>query len=127
MTGICLVAGLLLAPLGDHITLRWQHSIEKQRWEEDYRLEAGALRLTEARVRATGAGMEPPEQAVFKGGEWHYRPALPLLPQLEIRHSPYVEPYTLCTASHCAPVTAWLPGLPEEAILVLKPCEVDGG
>lgn len=127
MNGICLVAGLLLAPLGDHITLRWQHSIEKVRWEEDYRLEAGALLLTEARVRGTGAGMEPPEQAVFEGGEWHYRPALPPLPQLELRQSPYVAPYTICTERRCALVTAWLPGLPEEAILVLKPCETVGG
>ncbi len=120
---ICLVAGLLVAPLGDEVTLRWTHSIEKVIWEEDYRLEAQALRLVEARVRGTGAGMEPPAGAVQKDGAWHYVPTLPLLPRIELRHSPYVPPYILCNASGCQPASAWLPKLEENAVLELVPCQ----
>lgn len=122
MTGICLVAGLLLAQFGDDITLRWTHSIEKIAWEEDYRREGEALRLVAARVRGAGAGMEPPAGAVLQDGVWHYRPALPPLPRLELRHSPHAPPYVVCAGGRCRPVTDWLPGLPEEATIELAPC-----
>jgi hypothetical protein len=122
---ICLIAGLLVAPLGEDVTLRWTHSIEKIVWEEDYRLETDALRLVEARVRGSGAGMEPPAGAVLKDdGAWHYVPALPLLPRIELRHSPYVPPYILCSGDQCLPVTAWLPALGENAVLELAPCQI---
>jgi len=122
MNGICLVAGLLIAQFGDDITLRWTHSIQKIVWEEDYRREDDALRLVEARVRGTGAGMEPPATAVLRDGAWHYTPALPPLPRVVLRHSPYVAPYVVCAAGTCRPVTAWLPGLPEDALIELAPC-----
>lgn len=120
--GICLIAGLLVAPLGDAITVQWTHSIEKILWEEDYRLEAGGLRLIEARVRGSGAGMEPPEGAVLRASSWHYVPRLSVLPRIQLRHSPYVRPYVICNAARCRSVTEWLPGLPDEAILELAPC-----
>lgn len=121
--GICLAAGLLLAPLGDAVTLRWTHSIEKILWEEDYRLEAQGLRLVEARVRGTGAGMEPPEGAVLRDGSWHYMPRLPVLPRIELRHSPYVASYIVCANDRCQPLPVWLPGLPGNAVVELAPCE----
>lgn len=122
MTGICLVAGLLVAQFGDAITLRWTHSIEKIVWEEDYRRMGNNLRLVEARVRGTGAGMEPPPGAVLKDGAWHYVPALPVLPRVALRHSPHVPPYVVCTDGRCQTASAWLPGLPPDAIMSLEPC-----
>lgn len=122
MTGLCLVAGLLIAPLGDDITLRWTHSIQKTVWEEDYRREGAALRLVEARVRGTGAGMEPPADAVFNDGAWHYRPALPPLPRVTLHHSPFVAPYVVCAGGRCQPVAGWLPGLPDDTLIELAPC-----
>jgi len=124
MTGLCLVAGLLLAPVGETVTLRWTHSIEKILWEEDYRREGAALRLTEARVRGTGAGMEPPAGAILRDGAWHYTPALPPLPVVDLRHSPYVAGYTLCGGGRCAALPEWLPGLPDDSIVRLQPCTV---
>ena len=124
--GICLVAGLLLAQFGDQITLRWTHSIQKTAWEEDYRRDGDALRLIAARVRGTGAGMEPPPGAVLRDGAWHYSPAIPPLPRLELHHSPHTAPYVVCSAGTCRPVTEWLPGLPAEAVLELAPCAADG-
>jgi hypothetical protein len=122
MKGICLVFGLLVASLDDAVTLRWTHSIEHLAWEEDYRLEGDALRLDEARVRGTGAGMEPPAGAVLRDGAWHYRPELPPLPQVSLRHSPHVPPYILCSRGDCRSIATWLPGLPDDAVIELTPC-----
>jgi hypothetical protein len=122
MTGLCLVAGLLIAPVGDEITLRWTHSIEKIIWEEEYRIEGSAMRLVEARVRGTGAGMEPPAGAVLRDGAWHYAPTLPLLPSVTLTQSPFAQPYVICNSGTCKSVKRWLPGLPAEGVFELRPC-----
>jgi hypothetical protein len=102
MSGLCLAAaGLTLSLPLQAFTLAWTHSIEKIRWEEDYRIAGGRLELVEARIRGSGAGMEPPDSAVLKNGVWHYRPALPLLPELRLAHSAYVADYQLCWNSVC--------------------------
>jgi hypothetical protein len=121
---ICLIAGLLIAQFENDITLRWTHSIQKTVWEEDYRREGAALRLIEARIRGTGAGMEPPADAVLKDGVWHYTPHLSVLPRVSLRHSPHVPPYVLCSGSDCRTVDLWLPGLADDAILELAPCRL---
>lgn len=122
MGGLCLVAGLLLAPVGDALTLRWTHSIEMVLWEEDYRREGQGMRLVEARVRGSGAGMEAPEDAVLRDGVWHYAPRLPLLPRVVLRHSPYAAPYVVCARQRCAPLPEWLPGLADDTLIELAPC-----
>lgn len=127
MNFICLVAGLLIMPVGEAVTLRWTHSIQKTLWEEDYRLQGGTLIVESARIQSTGAGMEVPDGASFRDGAWHYKPELPPLPELQLRHSPYVAPYTLCSQGICKTAAEWLPGLPEEAILSLLPCPSESG
>ncbi|NWG32742.1 MAG: DUF1850 domain-containing protein [Rhodocyclaceae bacterium] len=122
MTGLCLAAGLLVAPLGDAVTVSWTHSIEKTRWEEDWRRDGDHLRLTAARIRTGGAGMEPPMGAVLEDGVWHYTPSLPPLPRVLLRHSPHVPTYTICGDGRCRPADAWLPGLAADAVLELAPC-----
>ena len=84
MIGLCLgLAGTVWASLPvPAFTLAWQHTIEKVRWEEDYRVTAEGLLLGEARVKGSGAGMEIPEGAVLHDGSWHYRRPLPPLQPL---------------------------------------------
>lgn len=102
MSMLCLAAAAMSVALPlQGFTLAWTHSIEKIRWEEDYRIVAYQLQLTEARIRGTGAGMEVPDGAVLKGGVWHYRPALPLLPRLNLARSGYVADYELCWDGVC--------------------------
>lgn len=120
---LCLVAGAVSAALAiDAFTLTWVHSIEKIRWEEDWRIESGALVNTEARIRGSGAGMEPPAGSVLKDGVWHYRPELPPQKRLRLTHSPYTAGYTLCTASLCQPLADHLPGLDNTAVIELQEC-----
>jgi hypothetical protein len=63
-------------------TLAWTHSVEKVRWEEDWRVTPAGLELTAARVRGSGAGMEPPPDARLADGWWTWRPKL--APQVEL-------------------------------------------
>jgi hypothetical protein len=41
-------------------TLVWTHSIEKVDWQEDWHVTPDGLELVQARVKGSGAGMEPP-------------------------------------------------------------------
>ena len=120
---LCLAAGALSAVLAvNAFTLSWIHSIEKIRWEEDWRIEAGALVIDEARIRGSGAGMEPPAGAILRDGVWHYRPELPPQAVLRLAHSPHAGGYTLCTATVCAPLADYLPGIDNSATIELKEC-----
>lgn len=97
---------------GQHFTLAWTHSIEKIRWEEDYSVESHdtkpTLRLDRARVRGSGAGMEPPEDARLVQGWYVYSPTTPLPPALRLTRSPYTPDYTLCADGQCQPMSHWL-------------------
>ncbi len=125
MIGICLAAGLIHAALPlPSFTLDWMHSIEKIRWEEDYRIEGRRLILTEARILGSGAGMEPPADAVFKDGVYRYRPKLPPLKDLRLTQSPFTKGYELCSAGHCRPLAGYLPGIAKIAVITVTPCKV---
>ena len=107
------LAGVVWAvlPLQD-FTLAWRHSIEKIRWEEDYRVTPGGLLLGEARVKGSGAGMEIPEDAVLRDGSWHYRRQLPALQPLRLGRTPQAGDYELCFAGQCHVMAEWL-GAPQ--------------
>lgn len=121
---ICLAAGLLSATLATNsFTLTWIHSIEKIRWEEDWHLDSGALVIDEARIRGTGAGMEPPENAVLKDGVWHYRPAQIRHEKLRLTHSSYVRGYEFCSVGQCQQLVDLLPGIDNNAVIELRSCE----
>ena len=69
LAALCLAAGALTVSLpATHFTLRWQHSIEKIWWEEDYALAGPWLVITGARIRGSGAGMDPPDGAWLDHG-----------------------------------------------------------
>ena len=115
---VCVAAGSVVVALAiESFTLAWTHSIEKLRWEEDYRVEGTALRLTEARIRGSGAGMEPPDGArLDEHGVWHYVPALAPLAVLRLTQSSYTRGYELCHGTKCTPLTEIVPGLPEGVV-----------
>ncbi|MFC5497635.1 DUF1850 domain-containing protein [Caenimonas terrae] len=124
MSGLCLAAGLLAASLPlSSFTLAWTHSIEKIRWEEDYRIVGTRLVLEEARILGSGAGMEPPPDArLDRRGVWHYRPPLAPLQRLRLSHSPYAGNYEICSAGSCRPLGAILAPLPEFATVEVAAC-----
>lgn len=107
-------------------TLAWTHSIEKVRWEEDWRIEGRQLEIVAARIRGSGAGMEPPADAVLRNGVWHYRPTMAPIDQLTLANSPYSAGYELCSNGACRPLTEHLPDMPIRAgntiVLTVAPC-----
>ncbi len=125
---LCLATALAVAhipfPAGSSgFTLAWTHSVERVRWEEDYRVVGGRLELVEARVRGSGAGMEPPEGALLESGWWRYRPDLPPFRELVLAASAFGGGYELCLADGCRPLASRLPERDGDAGPVrLRPC-----
>ncbi|MGE0118639.1 MAG: DUF1850 domain-containing protein [Dongiaceae bacterium] len=124
MSGLCLAAGALAATLAtEAFTLTWTHSVEKVEWQEDYRIADGKLVLEEARIKGSGAGMEPPDGAVLRDGWWAYRPAARPIEALRLTHSEFAADYGLCWSGECRAVSGIVPGLGEYALVELRPCE----
>jgi len=125
MIGLCLGAARGLAEVSLPVaafTLAWTHSVERVAWEEDYRVAGDRLVLVEARVKGSGAGMDPPPGAVLRDGWWHYRPDLPPLPALRLTRSSAAADYTLCAAGECRSLSTLLPIGEEVAVTELWAC-----
>lgn len=122
MSALCLAAGQVLVtiPLAS-FTLAWTHSIEKTRWEEDWRITGQTLVLQEARIRGSGAGMEPPAGARLENGVWRYVPTAAAQDRLRLTHSPHAAGYELCSAGRCRPLADLLPGIGDNALIEISP------
>jgi len=122
---ICLLAGGAVAArlAAATFTLAWTHSVERIEWREDYALAPGGLRLVEARVQGSGAGMEPPEGSRLVDGWWVYGGGLPVLPALTLARSGAVADWRICQGGACREFTALLPPAARDAPTVtLQPC-----
>jgi hypothetical protein len=121
VAALCLVAGALTVALpARRFTLAWQHSVEKVLWEEDYLVAGQWLYATGARIRGSGAGMEPPDDAVLASGAWHYRPASRWLRELRLARSGFTADYALCLEGRCRPLSYWI--ALDEGETILRPC-----
>src|SRR5258707_12103085 len=70
-------------------TLAWTHSIEKIDWQEDWRITPQGLELVQARVKGSGAGMEPPSDARLIDGWFQWLPERTAMPELILGDSGY--------------------------------------
>ena len=125
MNGICLlVAGALRATLpGTEFTLAWDHSVEKVEWRERYVVASGALRLVEARVEGSGAGMEAPPGAALSDGAWTWAPAGAPLPELRLTYSRFTRDYRLCSDARCATLGELAAPLADGDVVTVRACE----
>lgn len=128
--GLCLgLAGVIWAQIdAAEFTLAWTHTIEKIRWEEDYRVTPAGLGFIQARIQGNGAGMEIPADAELRDGSWHYRRQLPPLQPLRLGRAPEAGDYQLCIAGHCSSLGDWL-GPPQagQPAVELWSCELSSG
>lgn len=107
MTLCILSAGKLITLAASLFTLSWTHSVERVRWEEDWRVTPAGLELVAARIKGSAAGMEVPDDAVLKDGWWTYRPSLPVRPEISLAASgATLSPWRLCTAEECVELGA---------------------
>jgi hypothetical protein len=82
-------------------TLVWTHSVEKTDWQEDWRLTPLGLELVQARIKGSGAGMEPPPEASLVDGWFQWAPKRALLPELVLANSGAAGEWRLCSAGNC--------------------------
>ncbi len=88
-------------------TLSWTHSVDRTRWQESWRVGPAGLEITEARVKGSAAGMEPPAGATLRDGWWIYEPALPPRRDVALASSGATGGgWTLCTALGCVELGA---------------------
>jgi len=124
MIALCLAAlvgaatGRVELPDGG-FSLRWVHSIEKIEWREEWRLTDTGLIATEARIKGSGAGMEPGENAVHRDGWYIWTPYAQTLPRIILARSNAVADHRLCVGEDCRPLSAYIGG--SEAV-ILEPC-----
>ena len=104
---VCLTLGAgVVGVAAASFTLGWTHSVERTEWRERWTLlEDGTLRVSEARVRGSGAGMDPGEGARLEDGWWVWTPATPPVPSLVLALSGATGAgWTLCGDGRCREV-----------------------
>lgn len=101
----CLMVGAVLMQLSQPaFTLHWTHSVEKVEWVESWQIEVDGLRLTGARVKGSGAGMEPDDSAVLQDGWWVWQTDR-RLPALELAASgATVGGWHICDGTSCTEI-----------------------
>ena len=99
---LCLAsAGIVKALSVAAFTLAWTHSIEKVEWQEDWRVTAQGLELEQARVKGSGAGMEPPADARLVGGWFQWQPKRTAMPDVVLGNSGAAGEWRLCSGGQC--------------------------
>ncbi|MCG6206602.1 DUF1850 domain-containing protein [Rhodopseudomonas sp. HC1] len=82
-------------------TLTWTHSIEKTEWQEDWRVTPQGLELTQARVKGTGAGMEPPPEARLIKGWFQWSPHQSPHREVILGNSGMAGEWRICSDGAC--------------------------
>ncbi len=99
---LCLLsAGVVKALSVAAFTLVWTHSVEKIDWQEDWQITPQGLELVQARVKGSGAGMEPPPEARLVDGWFQWRPARAPMPELVLANSGAAGEWRLCHDGGC--------------------------
>lgn len=119
MSVCILAAGKTLVLAASLFTLSWEHSVEKTAWEEEWLATPAGLQPVEARVKGSGAGMDPPEGSVLEDGWWRWTPAIPPQPRLVLAASGATSSgWSVCAGGECV-----LVGDDASEPIVIEPCE----
>ena len=99
---LCLISSGVVKTLSlAAFTLAWTHSIEKVEWQEDWRVTSAGLELVQARVKGSGAGMEPPADARLVDGWFQWQPKRAPMPEVVLGNSGAAGEWRLCADSQC--------------------------
>ena len=100
---LCVASSLKIASYAVSLfTLTWSHSVEKVQWQEDWKIVNNKFEIVEARIKGSGAGMEPPEDSKLVSGWWVYKPKN--IKQNEIilaTSNTNIENWKLCLRGEC--------------------------
>ncbi|MBR1275644.1 DUF1850 domain-containing protein [Bradyrhizobium sp. AUGA SZCCT0283] len=99
---LCLVSAGVVKTLSiAAFTLMWTHSVEKVDWQEDWRITGARLELVQARVKGSGAGMEPPPEARLIDGWFRWQPKRAAMPEVVLGNSGAAGEWRLCHDGNC--------------------------
>lgn len=120
---VCVVAGAkVMAFAISAFSLAWTHSVQKTEWREDWAVTPAGLQLKTARVKGSGAGMEPGDGAVLKDGWWEWQPTSPPIPELRLAASGATGGgWSFCHAEGCVEL-----GAVAGEDVVIAPCTEKG-
>ncbi|GEO84111.1 MULTISPECIES: DUF1850 domain-containing protein [Alphaproteobacteria] len=118
-TSVCIVAGAKAMSFAVSLfSLAWTHSVQKTEWQEDWTVTPAGLQLMAARVKGSGAGMDPGDGAVLKDGWWEWQPANPPVSDLRLAASGMTGGgWHFCHAGGCAEL-----GAKAGEDVVIRPC-----
>jgi hypothetical protein len=94
-------AGVVKALSVAAFMLSWTHSVEKIEWQEDWVIAPQGLEVVAARVKGSGAGMEPPPEARLVNGWFQWTPKPLFLHQVALGNSGVAGEWRLCTQGSC--------------------------
>ncbi len=104
---LCLAsAGVVKSLAVTAFTLSWVHSVEKIEWQEDWQITPQGLQIVQARVKGSGAGMEPPPEARLVDGFFRWTPRLEPLPEVVLGNSGLAGEWHICTEGKCQELSA---------------------
>jgi hypothetical protein len=104
-------------------TLAWTHSVERIEWQEDWRVSREGLELAQARVKGSGAGMEPPPEARLVDGWFQWQPDRPPLQEVVLGNSGVAGEWRICSNGRCRTLSEIL-GHPIGAdVITMRACE----
>lgn len=99
---LCLAAGATVLSLAaGEFTLEWTHSVSRTHWWERWTVSADGLAPVEARLTGAGAGMEPPPDAIWRDGAWHYTPRIAPQREIWLADSGATAGWRLCADGTC--------------------------
>jgi len=123
---LCLAtAGVVKSLAVAAFTLSWTHSVEKIDWQEDWRVTPQGLEIVEARVKGSGAGMEPPPEARLADGWFRWKPQLPILPEVALGNSGLAGEWRVCRDGACQDLSAILGRPIGTAVTTMSVCKPD--
>lgn len=122
--GLCLAsAGVVKTLSVTAFMLAWTHSVEKIEWQEDWRVTPQGLQIVEARVKGSGAGMEPPPDARLIGGWFSWKPQLGALPEVALGNSGVAGEWRLCSDGECRPLSEIFGRPAASAVTIMRACD----
>jgi len=100
---LCILTGAKVTTFAiSFFTLTWTHSIEKVEWQEDWKIINSKLKIVEARIKGSGAGMEPPSNAKLIKGWWVYKPQVSAKDELILATSETnIKNWSICFDGTC--------------------------
>src|SRR6202040_3087619 len=122
---LCLAsAGIVKTLSVAAFTLVWTHSIEKVDWQEDWRVTPRGLELVQARVKGSGAGMEPPGDARLVDGWFQWQPGRAPMPEVLLGNSGAAGEWRFCSDGKCRTLSEIFGHPIGVSVIKMSACEI---